>query len=159
MNLDEPQKFVSSFERQNITLYGKPGKNRVSEILDFIEDHEEEAGIIYCLSRKGTEKIAEKLSDQGLQADYYHAGRPSEERSEVQQKFQADELDIICATIAFGMGIDKPNIRWVIHYNMPKNLEGYYQEIGRAGRDGAPATALLFYSCLLYTSPSPRDRG
>ena len=146
LNLDEPQKFVSSFERQNITLYGKPGKNRVSEILDFIEDHEEEAGIIYCLSRKGTEKIAEKLSDQGLQADYYHAGRSAEERSEVQEKFQADEIDIVCATIAFGMGIDKPNIRWVIHYNMPKNLEGYYQEIGRAGRDGEPATALLFYS-------------
>ncbi len=146
LGLAQPEKFVSSFERKNITLHAKPGKNRVGEILDFIDDHQDEAGIIYCLSRKGTETLAEKLSDQGLQVDYYHAGRSSDERNAVQQKFQADEIDIICATIAFGMGIDKPNIRWVIHYNMPKNLEGYYQEIGRAGRDGGPATALLFYS-------------
>ena len=146
LGLAQPEKFVSSFERENITLHAKPGKNRVGEILDFIDDHQDEAGIIYCLSRKGTETLAEKLSDQGLQVDYYHAGRSADERNAVQQKFQADEIDIICATIAFGMGIDKPNIRWVIHYNMPKNLEGYYQEIGRAGRDGGAATALLFYS-------------
>lgn len=146
LNLKEPQKFVSSFERKNITLTAKPGQNRIKEIYNFLDDHEGHAGIIYCLSRKGTETITEKLQDQGIQADYYHAGRSAEDRSRVQEKFQADELDIVCATIAFGMGIDKPNIRWVIHYNMPKNLEGYYQEIGRAGRDGAPADALLFYS-------------
>jgi len=146
LELNEPQKFVSSFERENITLIAKPGQKRVEQIFDFVDEHEGEAGIIYCLSRKGTETIAEKLADQGLQVDYYHAGRSGEERKEVQRKFQADELDIICATIAFGMGIDKPNIRWVIHYNLPKNLEGYYQEIGRAGRDGEAATALLFSS-------------
>lgn len=146
LNLKEPQKFVSSFERENITLTAKPGQNRIKEIYNFLDDHKDQAGIIYCLSRKGTETIAEKLQDQGIQADYYHAGRSAEDRSRVQEEFQADELDIVCATIAFGMGIDKPNIRWVIHYNMPKNLEGYYQEIGRAGRDGSPSEALLFYS-------------
>ena len=146
LDLDEPKKFVSSFERENITLIAKPGRDRFKEILNFLDEEEGGAGIIYCLSRKGTETIAEKLSDEGLQVDYYHAGRPADERKSVQEKFQADMLDIVCATIAFGMGIDKPNIRWVIHYNMPKNLEGYYQEIGRGGRDGEPARALLFYS-------------
>jgi len=146
LNLSEPKKYVSSFERKNITLTAKPGRERIKEIFSFLELHHDEAGIIYCLSRKGTETIAEKLSNEGLQVDYYHAGRSGAERVDVQERFQADELDIVCATIAFGMGIDKPNIRWVIHYNMPKNLEGYYQEIGRAGRDGGEAEALLFYS-------------
>ncbi len=145
LNLTEPKIFISSFERTNITTHVRPAQDRYKRILNFLDDHQGEAGIIYCLSRKGTESIAEKLSQEGIQADYYHAGRTSEDRMDVQRKFQADEVDIVCATIAFGMGIDKPNIRWVIHYNMPKNLEGYYQEIGRAGRDGEPADALLFY--------------
>lgn len=144
--LDKPQSFVSSFERSNITQTVSPGKERLKQIYNFIGKNADQPGIIYCLSRKGTENLAEKLQDRGLQADYYHAGRSSGDRARVQQEFQEDSIDIICATIAFGMGIDKPNIRWVIHYNMPKNLEGYYQEIGRAGRDGEPAEALLFYS-------------
>lgn len=131
LELAEPKIFISSFERTNITLHVQPAQERYKRILNFLDDHQEEAGIIYCLSRKGTESMTEKLSKEGIQVDYYHAGRTPEDRMEVQRKFQADELDIVCATIAFGMGIDKPNIRWVIHYNMPKNLEGYYQEIGR----------------------------
>ncbi len=146
LKLSKPKKFINSFERKNITQAVSPGKERLKQIYNFIGKHQGQAGIVYCLSRKGTESLAEKLESRGLQADYYHAGRSAEDRARVQQAFQEDSIDIICATIAFGMGIDKPNIRWVIHYNMPKNLEAYYQEIGRSGRDGAPAEALLFYS-------------
>jgi ATP-dependent DNA helicase RecQ len=146
LNLHEPRVFLSSFDRPNINLIVRPGQNRVDGILDFIARHPNEAGIIYCLSRKQCETLATKLQQKGIKANYYHAGMTPNQRGAVQEAFLQDDLQVIVATIAFGMGIDKSNVRWVIHYNIPKNIEGYYQEIGRAGRDGTPATALLFYS-------------
>ncbi len=146
LNLKDAHLSLSSFERTNITTYCKPGQKRIEQILSFVQQKPRECGIVYCLSRKSTEAVASKLAAKGIKARAYHAGLPGNERSDIQRKFQDDEVHVICATIAFGMGIDKPNIRWVIHYNMPKNIEGYYQEIGRAGRDGEESEALLFYS-------------
>lgn len=146
LSIPDAQVFVASFDRPNISLNVSPGLKRIDKILNFLSIRENQPGIIYCLSRKSTEDLAQKLSSNGYKASAYHAGLDYEERSTIQDLFLQDEVQIICATIAFGMGIDKSNIRWVIHYNMPKNIEGYYQEIGRSGRDGAPATALLFYS-------------
>ncbi|MCB0635250.1 MAG: RecQ family ATP-dependent DNA helicase, partial [Lewinella sp.] len=114
--------------------------------IQFIRQRPDQSGIIYCLSRKSTEKLAADLNTIGVKAKAYHAGLPAETRASVQEDFIKDDVPVICATIAFGMGIEKSNVRWVIHYNLPKNLENYYQEIGRAGRDGAPADTLLFYS-------------
>ncbi|NML66585.1 DNA helicase RecQ [Hymenobacter sp. RP-2-7] len=146
LNLHDPRVFLSSFDRPNINLLVRPGQDRLNGILDFIGRRPTEAGIIYCLSRKTCETVAQKLQQKGIKAGHYHAGMTPNQRGSVQEKFLQDDLQVIVATIAFGMGIDKSNVRWVIHYNLPKNIEGYYQEIGRAGRDGAPATALLFYS-------------
>jgi ATP-dependent DNA helicase RecQ len=146
LHLREPNIFVSSFERKNITTYAQPADNRIRRIVEFIAARPKTSGIIYCLSRKETEKIADKLSSMGYKASSYHAGHEAAHRTKVQADFQEDKVQIICATIAFGMGIDKSNIRWVIHHSMPKNLEGYYQEIGRAGRDGQAANSLLFYT-------------
>jgi len=146
MGMFRPEVFVASFDRPNLSLTVKPGHQRMQQILQFLQDHSEDAGIIYCLSRKSTEKIAEKLRNAGYSAEAYHAGLGPEERSAVQERFINDETPIVCATIAFGMGIDKSNVRFVIHYNLPKNIEGYYQEIGRAGRDGLASDTLLFYS-------------
>ncbi len=137
---------LASFNRPNLYLDVRPGQNRIKQILNFLKTRSGESGIIYCLSRKNTEKLAEKLNSSGYLAQAYHAGMDAEERTKVQESFINDRTPIICATIAFGMGIDKSNVRWVIHYNLPKNLEGYYQEIGRAGRDGLPSHTLLFYS-------------
>jgi len=146
LNLHEPKVFLSSFDRPNINLVVRPGQDRLGQILDFIARHPGDAGIIYCLSRKSCETVAQKLQQKGIKAGYYHAGMTPNQRADAQEKFLQDDLQVIVATIAFGMGIDKSNVRWVMHYNLPKNIEGYYQEIGRAGRDGTDATALLFYS-------------
>ena len=146
LQLREPQVFLSSFDRPNINLLVRPGQDRIGQVLDFIQRRPTEAGIIYCLSRKTCETIAQKLQQKGIKAGHYHAGMTPNQRGSVQEKFLQDDLQVIVATIAFGMGIDKSNVRWVMHYNLPKNIEGYYQEIGRAGRDGSPATAVLFYS-------------
>ena len=146
LNLRDPKIFLASFERPNIHLEVRPARGRVQQIVQFVRQHPGQAGIIYCLSRKSTQQLAEKLRASGIRAAHYHADMATHERQRVQESFQKDDLQIVCATIAFGMGIDKSNIRWVIHYNLPKNIESYYQEIGRAGRDGSMATALLFYN-------------
>ena len=146
LKLQNPAIFISSFDRPNISLNVKPGQRRFEQLVDFLKDFPDESGIIYCLSRKGCESLAQKLNDKGFKATHYHADIPAARRSQTQEDFINDRIPIICATIAFGMGIDKSNVRFVVHYNLPRNLEGYYQEIGRAGRDGLPASALMFFS-------------
>ncbi len=146
LSIPEAQIFIASFDRPNLYLEVRPGQNRNKQILDFLKRHSGETGIIYCLSRKSTEKLAATLNAKGHKAEAYHAGLTTQERNSMQENFLNDRTPIILATIAFGMGIDKSNVRWVIHYNMPKNIDGYYQEIGRSGRDGMPAHTLLFYS-------------
>ena len=146
LNLSDPKIFIASFDRPNISLSVRPGQKKIQQILDFVKARPNQSGIIYCLSRKNTEKVAEKLNAAGVKAGFYHAGLGAAERSKVQEDFINDNVPVVCATIAFGMGIDKSNVRWVIHHNLPKNIEGYYQEIGRSGRDGVKADTLLFYS-------------
>jgi len=136
LGIPKAKAFLSSFDRENIFLEVRVADKRLKQIENFLLRRKDEAGIAYCLSRKSTEKLAKDLTKKGFKAKAYHAGLASEERSKIQEEFVYDKTQIICATVAFGMGIDKSNVRWVIHYNMPKNLEGYYQEIGRAGRDG-----------------------
>lgn len=146
LNLTDPEIFIDSFDRPNLHLKVLPAQQRFQVIKRYINNHPGQAGIIYCLSRKSTEKLSTQLNAAGINAAPYHAGMNAEKRSKTQEEFSNDNIPVVCATIAFGMGIDKSNIRWVIHYNLPKNMEGYYQEIGRAGRDGAKAEAILFYS-------------
>ena len=146
LNLINPRIFIASFDRKNLSLEVRPALDRVKQIIDFIQEKPTESGIVYCLSRKTTEELAEKLQKIGISAKAYHAGLDNKIRSKTQDEFINDECQVVCATIAFGMGIDKSNVRWVIHYNLPKNIEGYYQEIGRAGRDGLPSETILFES-------------
>ena len=148
-NLDmmDAQVFKSSFNRPNLYYEVRPKQGDVTkDIIKFIKNHEGKSGIIYCLSRKKVEELAEVLSINGIKAAPYHAGMDASTRSTNQDRFLMEEVDVIVATIAFGMGIDKPDVRFVIHYDIPKSLEGYYQETGRAGRDGGEGICLTYYS-------------
>ena len=146
LKLRNPEVFVASFNRPNLTYRVVPKDQPAKQIIDFVRKRETESGIIYCASRATAERVAESLAGRGFLARAYHAGLDAGERARNQEAFLRDDTRIICATIAFGMGINKPNVRWVIHHDLPKNIEGYYQETGRAGRDGLPGDCLLLFS-------------
>jgi ATP-dependent DNA helicase RecQ len=146
LRLRDARTFVSSFDRPNLSLNVLPGQKRFEQVLEFIHLRPEQPGIIYCLSRKSTEELTFKLQAKGIAAAFYHAGMTDVARSRVQEDFIFDRVPVICATVAFGMGIDKSNVRWVIHYHLPQSIESYYQEIGRAGRDGRKSDTMLLFS-------------
>lgn len=149
LNLVDPCIFISSFDRPNLSLEVRRGyrmREKHLAILNFISRRPDQSGIIYCMSRKNTETVAAMLQEHDINVAVYHAGLSTEERARTQEAFLNDHVQIVCATVAFGMGINKSNVRFVIHYNLPKSIECFYQEIGRAGRDGMPSDTLLFYS-------------
>ncbi len=152
LGMDDIDLFRGSFYRPNLHVHvhrkGKDGsvKDVRKAILGMVQARAGQSGIVYCLSRKSTETLAQYLNEHGCRAASYHAGMEADDRSRVQDQFRDDDLDVVCATIAFGMGIDKSNVRYVVHRDMPRSVEGYYQEIGRAGRDGLPSDCVLFYS-------------
>jgi ATP-dependent DNA helicase RecQ len=146
LNLASPKTFISSFDRPNIHYSVQSKGEPYSQLTDFIKSWPNQAGIVYCLSRKSTEEVANRLNKLGIKAKAYHASIDKTEKEQAYSDFMADRIQVICATIAFGMGIDKPNVRWVAHWNLPKNIESYYQETGRAGRDGLASEAMLIYN-------------
>jgi len=166
LQLREPKCYVASFNRPNLT-YRVVAKNKpFDQLFEFLRARPKESGIVYCLSRKATESVAERLNENGIRAKPYHAGLTPNERSEHQELFLRDNIRVVCATIAFGMGINKPNVRFVVHYDLPKNIEGYYQETGRAGRDGLPGECVLLFSpgdavkqtTFIDEKPNPQER-
>jgi ATP-dependent DNA helicase RecQ len=166
LSLREPSCYVASFNRPNLT-YRVFGKNKpYAQVLEFLRGRPRDSGIVYCQSRKSTESVAQRLNEDGVKARPYHAGLTPSERTEHQELFLRDEVRVICATIAFGMGINKPNVRFVLHYDLPKNIEGYYQETGRAGRDGLPSECVLLFSpgdvvkqrAFIDEKPDPREQ-
>ena len=164
LDLKDPKTFISSFDRPNLSLDVRRGyqqKDKIRTILEFIFKRPNECGIIYCMSRDNTEKVADILLRHGVKTTVYHAGLSASARDKAQEDFINDRVQVVCATIAFGMGIDKSNVRWVIHYNLPKSIESFYQEIGRAGRDGVKSDTLLFYSLgdLVMLSKFAMDSG
>ena len=146
LQLRDPAVYVASFNRPNLTYRVEPKTRAYGQVLDFLRARPADSGIIYCASRAGADALAAKLATDGIRAAAYHAGMEKEARSSTQERFLRDEVRVVCATIAFGMGINKPNVRFVIHHDLPKNIEGYYQETGRAGRDGLPGECVLLYS-------------
>jgi ATP-dependent DNA helicase RecQ len=166
LKLREPCRYVASFNRPNLTYRVFAKEQSYAQVLEFIRGRPRESGIVYCQARKTTESVANRLSEDGIRAKPYHAGLTPEERSRHQELFLRDEVRVICATIAFGMGINKPNVRFVVHYDLPKNIEGYYQETGRAGRDGLPSECVLLFSAgdvvkqlkFIEEKPDPQER-
>ncbi len=166
LRLREPRCYVASFNRPNLAYRVLPKAKPSSQVLEFLRGRPRESGIIYCFSRKAAEKLSEFLNSHQIKARPYHAGLTATQRSENQEAFLRDAVRVICATIAFGMGINKPNVRFVIHYDLPKNIEGYYQETGRAGRDGLPSECLLLFSVgdvikqtsFIDEKPDPREQ-
>src|SRR5712672_1056293 len=166
LKLHEPKCYVASFNRPNLTYRVIPKNKPYDQLLNFLRARPKESGIVYCMSRKATESVAQRLSEDGVKARPYHAGLTPKERSEHQELFLRDDVRVICATIAFGMGINKPNVRFVVHYDLPKNIEGYYQETGRAGRDGLPGECVLLFSAgdvvkqttFIDEKPNPQER-
>ncbi|MFN3407659.1 MAG: DNA helicase RecQ [Limisphaerales bacterium] len=166
LRLREPRVYVASFNRPNLTYRVAPKAKGYEQLLAFVRNRPREAGIVYCASRAGAEKLAERLNRDGVKARAYHAGLTAAERSGNQELFLRDEVRVICATIAFGMGINKPNVRFVVHFDLPKNIESYYQETGRAGRDGLPSECLLLFNAgdavkqtrFIDEKPDPRER-
>jgi len=164
LNLNSPEVFVDSFDRPNLSLtvrHGLKAKEKNAEIVNYIKSRPKDSGIIYCLSRDSCEKVSELLRKNGIKAGFYHAGMTPESRDKIQEMFVNDDVPVICATVAFGMGIDKSNVRWVMHYNLPKNVESYYQEIGRAGRDGLASDTILYftYGDVVILSKFAKDGG
>lgn len=167
LHLRNPARYVASFNRPNLLYRVVPKQSGYEQLLGFVRERGRDAGIVYCQSRKGAETLAERLKKDGIAAAPYHAGMEPEARSRHQEQFLRDEIQVVCATIAFGMGINKPNVRFVVHYDLPRNLEGYYQETGRTGRDGLPGECLLLFSpadvmkCerFIGQKPDPREQA
>src|SRR5436190_18186775 len=166
LQLRDPRCYVASFNRPNLTYRVWPKQEAFEQTLEFIRARRLESGIVYCQSRRGAESLAERLRANGILAAPYHAGMEAAARTANQELFLRDEVRVICATVAFGMGVNKPNVRFVIHYDLPKNIESYYQETGRAGRDGLPSECVLLFSAgdvvkqaqFIDEKPDPKEK-